>query len=137
MNKRNTSLFTGSSLVKVVLSLIFALGFLQAEPLLQEGNKNGYDVKLSTKKSLVVGSNSIYITVTKEGEVQKDIKVKLKFFMPEMPGMPYMEHEHKAKFNEGKFKINTNFSMGGTWQYQLKFKTSDGKVHKIRGSVNI
>lgn len=62
---------------------------------------------------------------------------KIKFFMPKMPGMPYMEFEDKAKLVGDKYKLDVNFSMGGTWQYQLKVKTSDGKIHKIRGSVNL
>ena len=125
------------SLFKAVLALFLAVGILNADPLLQEGNKNGYDVKLSSEKSLVVGSNDISIELLKDGEILSDAKVKIKFFMPEMPGMPYMEDEQKGKLVDGKFMIKTNFSMSGTWQYQLKFKTSDGKVHKIRGSVNI
>ena len=57
--------------------------------------------------------------------------------MPEMPGMPYMEQIGKGKLVDGKYKVQINFSMSGTWQYQLKFKSSSGKVYKIRGSVNI
>ena len=125
------------SLFKAVLALFLAVGILNADPLLQEGNKNGYDVKLSSEKSLVVGSNDISIELLKDGEILSDAKVKIKFFMPEMPGMPYMEDEQKGKLVDGVFMLKTNFSMSGTWQYQLKFKTSDGKVHKIRGSVNI
>lgn len=125
------------NLLKIVLGLFITIGFLQAEPLLHESNKNGYEVKLSSEKSLVVGSNDIFVTLTKDGVVQEDVKVKFKSFMPEMPGMPYMGSETKAKFEEGVFKVNANFSMSGTWQYQLKFKTSDGKIHKIRGSVNL
>lgn len=125
------------NIFKLVVALVMTIGFLNAEPLLQEGNKNGYDVKLSSEKSLVVGSNEIFIEVSKDGSFVSDAKVKIKFFMPEMPGMPYMENEHKAKIVNGKFLIKSNFSMGGTWQYQLKFKTKDGKIHKVRGSVNI
>lgn len=125
------------NLLKVVLVVFVALSFLKAEPLLQEGNKNGYEVKLSSTKSLVVGSNDIFITLTKESKVQNDIKVKIKFFMPEMPGMPAMKSEANAKLVNGVYETKINFSMGGTWQYQLKFKTADGKVHKIKGSVNL
>mgnify|MGYP003960953733 FL=1 len=57
--------------------------------------------------------------------------------MPEMPGMPYMEYKAKAKLVNGEYKMMINFAMGGTWQYQLKFKTSDNKIHTLRGSVNI
>jgi hypothetical protein len=33
--------------------------------------------------------------------------------------------------------MNINLPMSGTWQYQLKFKTDDGVVHTIKGSVNL
>jgi hypothetical protein len=125
------------NLFKILVGLFILTSLSFAEPLLQEGSKNGYDVRLSSEKSLVVGNNEIFIELLKDGEVAKNTKVKIKFYMPEMPGMPYMEYEGKGKFIDGKFKTNINFSMGGTWQYQLKFKTEDGKVHKVRGSVNI
>ena len=48
-----------------------------------------------------------------------------------------MEYEDKAVLEDGKYKVMINFSMGGTWEYQLKFKTSDDEVHTVRGSVNI
>lgn len=125
------------NLFKIFAILFLAMNLLHAEPLLQEGSKNGYDVKLSSEKSLVVGPNDMFIELGKDGDAITNVKVKIKFYMPEMPGMPYMEFEDKAKLVDGKYKVNINFSMGGTWQYQLKFKTEDGKVHKIRGSVNI
>ncbi len=125
------------NLMKAVFALFFTVGLLQAEPLLQEGNKNGYDVALSSEKSLVVGSNDIFIALSKDGAAVTDAKVKIKFYMPEMPGMPYMEYVGKGKLVNDKFKTLINFSMSGTWQYQLKFKTHDGKIHKVRGSVNL
>ena len=125
------------SLIKIAILLCMLVGIVNADPLLQEGNKNGYDIAISSEKSLVVGENDIFVMVSQDGETLKNIKVKAKFFMPEMPGMPYMEYEGKGKLEGDKFKLLINFSMGGTWQYQLKFKTEDKKVHKIRGSVNI
>jgi len=97
---------------------------------------DGYDVGVSSKKSLIVGNNTIKIALFKEGK-KVDAKVKVKFFMPEMPGMPYMESKDKGKTTEGVYDAKINFSMGGTWQYQLKFKTADEKVHKAKGSVNL
>jgi len=125
------------NIFKIVAVLLVAFNLTHAEPLLQEGSKDGYEVKLSSEKSLVVGSNELIIELLKDDEVFTNAKVKIKFYMPEMPGMPYMEDEQKGKLVEGKYKVNVNFSMGGTWQYQLKFKTDDGKIHKVRGSVNL
>ena len=65
-----------------------------------------------------------------------DAKLKAKFFMPEMPGMPYMEHEGEAKFENGVYRFTINFCMDGTWQYNIKFKTADDKVHSVKSSVS-
>lgn len=124
-------------LVKLISIIALVFTFLNAEPISQTGEKNGYGVKLSSEKSLVVGENFIFVELFKEGSVLTDAKVKIKFFMPEMPGMPYMEFKDKAKLIGNKYKMMVNFSMGGTWQYHLKFKTKDGKVHTLRGSVNL
>lgn len=124
-------------LFKSFLVLLIAIGFLNATAIEQNGSKDGYEIKLITKKSLVVGNNDFLIELLKDKKIVNDAKVKIKFFMPEMPGMPYMEYEDKAVLEDGKYKVMINFSMGGTWQYQLKFKTSDDEVHMVRGSVNI
>ena len=125
------------NLFKAIITLFITVGLAYAEPLLQEGNKAGYDIAISSEKSLVVGDNDIYVAISKDNQAVKNIKVKVKFYMPEMPGMPYMEYVGKGKLQGDKFKMLINFSMGGTWQYQLKFKTNDGQIHKIRGSVNL
>ena len=119
------------------LAFFFAIT-LQADVIDMSGKVDGYDVRLFTKKSLIVGDNDFYVTIIKDGKSVTDAKVKAKFFMPEMPGMPYMEYKAKAKLqDDGSYKMLINFSMGGTWQYHLKFKTSDGEVHKIKASVNL
>ncbi|MBU3014320.1 FixH family protein [Poseidonibacter lekithochrous] len=125
------------NLFKIIVAMFLTLGFLNAEPLEQVGEKNGYEVNLTSDKSLIVGNNDLFVVLSKDGNEVKDVKVKIKVFMPEMPGMPYMEYKAKAKFIDGKYKMMVNFSMGGTWQYHLKFKSKDGKIHTIRGSVNI
>ena len=125
------------NLVKVVLSLFLMAWVMYAEPVSQSGEKDGYAVSIKTEKSLVVGSNDFFVTLSKDDMIVKDAKVKIKVFMPEMPGMPYMDYQAKAKYLNGAYKMVVNFSMGGTWQYHLKFKTQDNKVHTIRGSVNL
>ncbi len=111
---------------------------LHADPVDLSDQVDGYDVRLYTETTPVVGNNDFYVTITKEGNKVKNLKVKIKFFMPEMPGMPYMEYKAKGMPQaDGSFKLPVNFSMGGTWQYHLKFKTKDDAVHKIRGSVTL
>jgi hypothetical protein len=124
------------NLFKVLTALFLSVSFMFAQ-VDQEGEKNGYTVALTSEKSLVVGDNIFFVALGKDGQAVTDAKVKAKFFMPEMPGMPYMEFKDKAKLVNGKYKMMINFSMGGTWQYHLKFKTKDGKIHTVRGSVNL
>ena len=124
------------NLLKIVLGFFLTFGFLQAELLEQKGQKDGFDVRLTSQKALVVGKNDFIIELSKDSKVVDNAKVKIKFFMPEMPGMPYMETEENAVLVDGKYKVSVNISMGGTWQYQLKFKASDEIVHTVKGSVN-
>jgi metal-sulfur cluster biosynthetic enzyme len=125
------------NIFKIIVAMFMAIGILNADPLNQIGEKNGYEVSLTSVKSLIVGENKINIGLVKDGDVITDAKVKIKIFMPEMPGMPYMEFKNKAKLVDGVYKVVVNFSMSGTWQYHLKFKTKDGKIHTVRGSVNL
>lgn len=125
------------NIIKIVLGFFLTFTFLNAELLEQNGQKDGYDVTLKSSKALVVGSNEFLVKLSKDSKVVENAKVKVKFFMPEMPGMPYMESESEATLVNGVYKLNINLPMGGTWQYQLKFKTEDGVVHTIKGSVNL
>lgn len=125
------------NIIKLVLGFFLAFTFLHAELLEQNGQKDGYDVTLKSSKALVVGSNELLVELAKDSKVIENVKVKAKFFMPEMPGMPYMESEENATLINGVYKVNINIPMSGTWQYQLKFKTNDGMVHTIKGSVNL
>ena len=125
------------NIIKIFLGFFLTFTFLNAELLEQNGQKDGYDVTLKSSKSLVVGSNEFLVKLSKDSKVIENAKVKAKFFMPEMPGMPYMESESEATLVNGVYKLNINLPMGGTWQYQLKFKTEDGVVHTIKGSVNL
>jgi hypothetical protein len=124
------------NLLKIVLGIFLTFGFLHAELLEQNGQKDGFDIKLTSPKALVVGKNDFVIELSKDSKIVDNAKVKIKFFMPEMPGMPYMESEENAVLVDGKYKVSVNISMGGTWQYQLKFKATDEVVHTIKGSVN-
>lgn len=98
--------------------------------------KDDYKVILSTQKPFVNGNNEVEIVISNAGKTVDSAEVKVKFFMPEMPGMPYMEHEAEAKFVNGKYICDVNLPMGGTWQYQLKFRTDDKKVRMVKGSIN-
>jgi len=125
------------NIFKIVLTVLLGFNILNAQSLSQDKQKNGYEVKLTSLKPLALGNNTVFVQLSKDGTLITDAKMKMKIFMPEMPGMPYMEYKSNAKVLNEEYEIKLNFSMNGTWQYQLKFKTKDEKVHTIRGSVNL
>jgi hypothetical protein len=91
---------------------------------------------LSSQKQLTNGQNKLSISAM--GTDINDIKdARIKFFMPEMPGMPYMESKDVCEKTADAFECNVNFSMNGTWQYIMYITDKDGVKNKHRGSVNI
>jgi hypothetical protein len=124
---------------KLMLLVMVTFGaiFVSADTINQNGQKDGYDVKLYTTTTPVSGSNDFFVTLSKDGKVLTDAKVKIKVFMPAMPGMPYMVYKTRAELVDGVYKMMINFGMNGTWQYHLKFKTSDNEIHTLRGSLNV
>lgn len=92
---------------------------------------------ISAEKPLVVGTNTVNIHITQKGEaVDGDVKVKV--FMPAMPGMPYMEDVSDAKaLGSGRYESQVSLSMGGTWQVHIFITLENGKKYRLKSSVNI
>lgn len=111
-------------------TLTFAMGYMN------KGAVKGIDVVVSSHKTLSEGNNDVSVKLMKDGKAITNAMVKVKFFMPEMPGMPYMETKSVASLVGDQYKSSVNFSMGGTWQYHILFKI-DGKKHRFKGSVNL
>jgi len=120
-----------------IIMAMLVTTFLNADVITQNGEMNGYKINLYTKSTPISGNNDFYVKLSQNDNPIENAKMKIKIFMPEMPGMPYMEYKAKAILVNGEYKMEVNFSMSGTWQYQLKFKTIDNQVHTVRGSVNI
>lgn len=124
------------NLFKVFITLFLTATFLNANSLKEKFEVDGYSVELTSKRDLSAGSNEFFAKITKDGKEVNDAQLRAKFFMPEMPGMPYMEHEGVGSFEANQYRFVINFCMDGTWQYHLRFKTVDEKVHSIKSSVS-
>ncbi|MDO9265981.1 MAG: FixH family protein [Sulfurimonas sp.] len=123
-------------LISTVLlsSLSFAGGFMDM------GTSGDIHVILSSDKVLSEGQNKIKVELNRGkhgGAVVAAKDVRVKFFMPEMPGMPSMESKDICKKADKYFECNVNFGMGGTWQYQVFIKDEQNKDYKYKGSVNL
>ena len=128
------------SLIKTVSILTIGLFFVACSDRASEGfSKTGkagtLSVTYSSAKPLVTGDNMIDVKITENGKAITDAtKVELKVFMPEMPGMPYMENTKLLAPKGDNYSGNINFSMGGTWQVKI-FIEKDGKKYKHSSSV--
>ncbi len=100
----------------------------------KSGKAGSLSVTYSSDKPLVVGDNTIKVLVSENGKALTGAKVELKIFMPEMPGMPYMEEVKSMTADGDSYSGNVNFSMGGTWQVKI-FIEKDGKKYKYSSSV--
>ena len=123
--------FLGSVLLS---TLAFAGGFMDM------GMSKDMHVMLSSDKVLTEGQNRVVVELnrgSKDGATVNAKDVRIKFFMPEMPGMPYMESKDICKKSGDKFECSVNFSMGGTWQYHLFIEDEKNKKYKYKSSVNL
>jgi len=98
------------------------------------GKAGNLEVTYSSPKPLVVGNNNISINIRDHEKTLKNAKVEFKIFMPEMPGMPYMEEVKSFSANGDIYNGTINFSMAGTWQVKI-FIEKDGKKYKHSSSV--
>jgi hypothetical protein len=95
-------------------------------------------VEMVSDKPLTTGINKIKLHVLKGSNPIKDANVAVKFFMPAMPGMPYMEYKTVAKpLGNAVYEATFNASMGGTWQVHIFITTKDGKKYRLKSSVNL
>jgi hypothetical protein len=129
------------TLLKLVSVLTIGLFFVAcgesdsaSEGFTKSGKAGSLEVTYSSAKPLVVGDNTIDVKVSKDGKAVTGAKVELKIFMPEMPGMPYMEESKILSPTDNGYTTNVNFSMGGTWQVKIYIE-KDGKKYKYSSSV--
>jgi len=121
---------------KIILATLLATAALFAAPINVGGKAGDIDVKIKSDKDATVGQNNFSISLTKAGKPVNAKNVKLKVFMPEMPGMPAMGEEVDAKGANGEYKASAEVSMGGTWQIIVTVADTDGKKKKYKTSVN-
>lgn len=126
--------------MKKVVFLAILANSLMGAGFMNMGMSEDVHVMLSSPKVLSEGENRIKVELnrdSKDGEAIAAKDVRIKFFMPAMPGMPYMESKDICKKIDNFFECKANFSMGGTWQMQLFFKDENGDDYKYKSSVNL
>lgn len=98
------------------------------------------DIKalVRSEKPLIVGSNTLVLTLNQQNILIEKATVSVKAFMPGMPGMPAMESKNNAvALGKGVYKTMVDLDMGGTWQLHIFVTTKEGKKYRLKTSISI
>lgn len=121
---------------KIILTTLLSIGTLFAAPLNTGGKASDITVRIQSDKDLIVGQNSITVSLVKDGKPATPKSVELKAYMAGMPGMPEMSDKKELKGNNGTYKGSLNFAMNGTWQVSVTIVDIDGKRKRYKTSAS-
>ncbi|MDQ7060442.1 MAG: FixH family protein [Sulfurimonas sp.] len=125
-----------NTLTKLMMTLLLGATLLQGAAFEKVAKSRATQVMMSSEKPLSTGNNTIMLEVGHKN--YKDATVSIKVFMPAMPGMPYMESKSEAKsLGNGKFTVDVNIAMSGTWQVHIFLAPKTGKKVRAKTSFNI
>lgn len=89
------------------------------------------------KNPPVVGKNMATVSVTDQaGKAVADIKVRVDYSMPAMPGMPAMSYQSNAFLDGTTFTAPVDFSMSGAWNVAVKI-LREGKTSSVKFNVDV
>jgi N-methylhydantoinase B/oxoprolinase/acetone carboxylase alpha subunit len=108
-------LVTGAAIMSLVLAIGISWGYETQK------TTGGLTITLSAgSNTLVKGNNDLSVKVTdKEGKAVTDAKVKVRFFMPAMPGMAPMSSKTEAILKGDVYRFIANPAMEGTWKTEI------------------
>ncbi len=95
------------------------------------------DVAISLDKNPpVAGKNMMTIAVKDNaGKPVTDVKIRVDYGMPAMPGMPAMNYKSDAAGSGATFTAPIDFSMSGAWNVAVKI-LREGKTSTVKFNVD-
>ena len=123
------------NIIFTLLALTLGFSIIHATAFTKDIKNRNTKVQITSEKPLTTGSNTLILTITKDSKTLTDVRVKA--FMPAMPGMPAMDFKTNAEdLGNGNYKITLNIAMNGTWQLHIFITPKDGKKSRIKTSLN-
>ena len=125
------------TLTKIFLTMLLGATLVQAAAFSKDAKFRTTQVHITADKPLTTGSNTLIVTIKKNGKLITDAKVALKAFMPAMPGMPAMSSKANAtNLGNGQYKATLNLAMSGTWQLHIFITPKEGKRSRVKTTLN-
>ena len=108
-------------LAVIGLLAVFALVLVCAKGYESEKTVDGLKVRLSVDRyPLVKSDNTLQVKVVDAaGAPMTNAKIKVRYFMPPMPGMAPMDFEAEAMLKGGVYVITANIPMEGGWKVEV------------------
>jgi len=125
------------TLAKLLLTLLLGTTLLNAAAFDKDAKFRTTKIHFSSDKPIGTGSNTFILDIKQNSKAPTGASVKVKAFMPAMPGMPAMKSEATAQnLGNGKYKVTLNIAMGGTWQIHVFITPKTGKKSRVKTSIN-
>ncbi|WP_297441652.1 FixH family protein [Sulfurimonas sp.] len=125
------------TLTKIFFALLLGATLVHAAAFSKDAKFRTTTVHITADKPLTTGSNTVVVTIKKNGKLIDDANIALKAFMPAMPGMPAMSSKANAKnLGNGKYKATLNLAMSGTWQLHIFITPKEGKRSRVKTTLN-
>lgn len=85
-----------------------------------------------------MGDNHLSITITDPaGNSIPDARVKVEYGMPPMKNMTSMDYRARAKYMDGAYMANANFSMDGSWYIKVNVLRPGQELQKVEFKITI
>lgn len=125
-------------MIMICMAVLLFAGMAAADEYQVSKKTNDFEVMVSIDKNPpIMGDNTATITIKDgAGKAVTDVKVRVDYGMPAMPGMPAMNYKSDATASGESFTAPLNFSMSGAWNVAVKILQS-GKVSTVKFSVDV
>jgi hypothetical protein len=96
-----------------------------------------FDVVVTLDKNPPVAGKNMMTIVVKDnaGKPVTDVKIRVDYGMPAMPGMPAMNYKSEAAPSGTVFSAPIDFSMSGAWNVAVKI-LREGKTSTVKFNVD-
>jgi hypothetical protein len=110
--------------------MIVMTGVLLVASVIVAGCSKGYETKKTADELIVTlkadryplikGDNNLFINVTDAtGKIVPDVTVKVRYYMPPMPGMAPMEFNATPQAKSNSYVFTANIPMEGGWKVDV------------------
>jgi hypothetical protein len=113
-------------IVALAITILSGWGWSKGYESEKSAGKNTVILK-AEKYPLIKGDNALSVTVTDKAKKPVSSAVKVRYFMPPMPGMAPMEYPVQPSRKGEAYVFNANIPMEGVWKVEVTVADASGE----------